>query len=237
MTISTHTTLDAADIAISQMYYEQQIPYLKYVPKEISRPADLHELKTSPREKPKEATRLYRTIRNKFLFNLDKMLTEAVENMEEFSDEIIKILSDKESKKGLQDVITKVRSTKDNLNRILIQYDKLTWFKDPNLISTIKFHEKLFDIFMGKVEESLDCKIDLKKIKKVVKAGTIDKEYIKSIMVIVFQPLLAYGAIYASIQNDFAYIIKYHEIVSESAEVILNKNPSMKHLFIEQRLS
>ena len=62
-------------------------------------------------------------------------------------------------------------------------------------------------------------------------------EYIKAIIVVTFQPILTYGAIYAATQNDYEYIIKYESVLSETAEILFKDNPNLKMRFFEQELA
>lgn len=228
------SSLDFADTAISNIYYKQQAPIYHVMPRTIASQKDVLNLHTSIRNKRKEASQLYEGIKKKFLFNLDSMAESALQDIDKLNGRIIKIYSDDQTKKELKKKLTAIRNVNKDVSSFAIAYDKLTWFTDPTLISTIRFHEKLNNVFLGKAEESLEYEIDQAKIQEIVKNVKLSKEYIKSIMVITFFPILAYGAIYASINYEFSYIIHYQKAVSEAAEEIFHLNPSMKHQFFSR---
>ncbi len=231
------SSYDIADTAISQILHKKKFPYIHYLPNRIGTPNDVHKINIYGREKIKKSDELYHSIKHELLLKLDKMSSSAIQDFDDFYNKLLTSLKRGRTKKTLKKAIKAVKETKEETKPILIHYNKLAWFKDPNLIATIRFHEKLFDVFIQKAEESLDLDFSNKEIINNIRKVKIEKNYLKAIMVIMFEPLLSYGAIYAFLKNDFDYIFCYQNTVSESAEEILNKNPTMKYLFLEQTVS
>ena len=223
-----------ADVTISQVYYDKQYPVLDYLPNKIATKRDIFNVRAETRDRIKQAGSFYKKIKNRFLLKLDDMAKEAALNLRK---DIINFFSDESYTREVEQKIKELKTTKENVKQIVILYDELSWFKDPNLISTIRFHEKLHEIFMTKAEASLNVKLNSDQIKSMVDKFSVDEKYIKAVIVVTFYPLLAYGAIYASIQNDYNYIQKYLTAVSEAAEEIFNKSSSTRDLFFQQTLA
>lgn len=232
-----YATINFADAAISKVVYsEKQSKLLNYLPNQISTPNDVLKIKISSRQKIKESSKLYRMIKNDILFRLDQIMNNASLDFEKNFKKTMDALTDKNKRKFIQDTINEVRLSSEKITKFVIQYNDLSWFKDPNLISTIRFHEKLNKTFLSKAVESLDYDINSPEVTKEIKKFILNKDYVKAIIVILFQPLLSYGALYASLNHDYEYIFKYNKIVSEAAESVFYLNPSMKHIFFEQKI-
>jgi len=241
MQMHEYVTYDFLDVAISKVIYtEKQSKWLNYLPSHISKANDIHKITFSERDKIKESAKLYKSIKNTILFGLDDILADASKDFDKYFDKSIKLLTDKKVNKFIQDTIKDLKHVSGNVRKFVIEYDKLSWFRDPNLIATICFHEKLNDAFLSKAFDSLESNqytyLDLEQLKNEVGKIISDASYIKSIIVILFQPLLTYGAIYASLNHDYEYIFKYNKVVSEAAECLFYLNPSMKHIFFEQKI-
>jgi len=228
---------DATNMAMSQIYQEQQSEILNKIPKKIEYRKDVYEIKTRIRDKPKGASKLYKLIKKDILLRLDGIEEEFTESIKKSNDKIIKFLNEKKTKNGIKETIKTTKESREQIHELIIHYNKFSWFKDSNLLSTIRFHEKLNEIFLSKAEESLQYDIDKSKIEQVVKNMIKHPEYIKAIIAVTLQPILTYGAIYAATQNDYEYIIKYESVVSETAEILFNDNPNLKMRFLKQELA
>jgi len=224
---------DATNMAMTRYYNDEQTKILNRIPKQIGYRKDVYQVKTTSREKPKGATKIYSMIKKNFLFKLDQIEQESTKNIKRFNKKIIEYLLEKESRNDIKTTITTTRKSREKVHEIVILYDKFTWFKDSNLLSTIRFHEKLNEIFMARAEESLKYDIDKSKIEDIVNELVKHPDYIKAVIIVTFQPVLSYGAIFASIRNDYEYIIKYESLVSEAAEVLFNSNPTLKMQFFQ----
>ena len=228
---------DATNVAMSQIYHEQQSEILDKIPKKIEYRKDVYEIKTKIRDKPKGASKLFNYIKKDILLRLDEIEEEFSESIKRSNDKIIKFLKEKKTKNGIRATIKTTKESREQIHELIIHYNKFSWFKDSNLLSTIRFHEKLNETFLSKAEESLYYDIDKSKIEQVVNNMIKHPGYIKAIIVVTLQPVLAYGAIYAATQNDYEYIIKYESVVSETAEILFNDNPNLKMRFLKQELA
>jgi len=228
---------NATNIAMSQIYQQKQSEILNKIPEKIEYRKDIYEIKTKVRDKPKGASKLYTIIKNDFLLKIDEIEEKSTKSIKKMTNKIFKILNEKKTKNGIKETIKTTKDSKKYVHDLIIHYNKFTWFKDSNLLSTIRFHEKLNEIFLSKAEESLNYNIDETKIEQVIKNLVERPEYIKAIIVVTFQPVLAYGAIYAATQNDYEYIIKYENLVSETAEVLFKDNLDLKMRFFKQELA
>jgi len=228
---------DATNMAIAQIYHDEQSNIINRIPKKIGYHKDIYNVKARERNKPKGAARLYSIIKKDVLFKIDQISKSSTGDTKELSKKIIDYLSKKSSKSEIKDTIKNARKSKDTVHELIILYDELTWFSDSNLLSTIRFHEKLNEIFLSKAEESLNYVIDKSKIEDVLKDLIKHPEYIKALITITLQPALSYGAIYASTQNDYEYIIKYESIVSEAAEILFQYDPALKMRFFQHVLA
>lgn len=228
---------DATNLAMSEIYQEQQSDILSKIPKKIGHRKDVYEIKNILRNKPKGASKLYKIIKQDFLMNLDEIEKGSTKSIKKLKNQIIKILKEKKTKNGIKKTIKTTKETREKIKELIVHYNKLSWFKDSNLLSTIRFHEKLNEMFLSNAEESLSEDIDNFKIEKALESMLEKPEYIKAIIVVTFQPILTYGAIYAATQNDYEYIIKYESIISETAQILFNNNPSLKIRFFEQELT
>jgi len=233
----TEIDFDATNYSMSKIYYERQAKILDKIPKKISSNKDVYKVKTPSRDKLKSATKVYDTIKKKFLFKLDEIGTESIETKKELYNKIIDNLTQKETKLDIKQSIDITKESRKQVHEIIINYNDFTWFRDSNLLSTIRFHEKLNEIFLSKAEESLDYNIEKTKIELVVKDLLEHPDYIKALIVITFQPILAYGAIFAAIHNDYEYIIKYESVISEAAEILFYYDPNLKMRFFKQELT
>ncbi len=236
---SSHSSFDfdATNMAMSQIYQEQQSEILKKIPKKIEYRKDVYEIKTRIRDKPKGASKLFKIIKNDILLRLDEIEEEFTRSIKKSNDKIINYLKEKKTKNGIRETIKTTKKNREKIHELIIHYNKFSWFKDSNLLSTIRFHEKLNEIFLSKAEESLHCDIDNSKVEQVIKDMIRHPEYIKAIIVVTLQPILAYGAIYAATQNDYEYIIKYESVVSETAEKLFSDNPNLKIRFLQLELA
>ena len=71
------------------------------------------------------------------------------------TNQIIDFLNEKKTKNGIKETIKTNRESREQVHELIIYYNEFSWFKDSNLLSTIRFHEKLNEIFLSKAEESL----------------------------------------------------------------------------------
>jgi hypothetical protein len=228
-----YSSLDFADTVISNIYYKEQAPILNTMPRSIANRQDVLKLNISSRTKIREAAQLYEYIKREILLNLDEMANLTSEKTNKINKKIVELFSNKYTKNEFKNKLKELKTVNDEVSRFVIMYDQLSWFRDPNLLSTIRFHEKLNNVFLSKAEESLEYDISREKIENLVNNITINEKYLKSIIVITLFPILAYGAIYASLNYDFAYILNYQKAVSKAAEDIFFLNPSMKEIFFE----
>lgn len=231
-----YSSIDFADIALTEVYNDKQELWLQYLPNEIKRRKDVRNINSIDRDKIKKASQLYKVIKDEFLFNLENISSSADKDFKKYFQQSAKLTTDKKTKELMKKVIEEFHSTRKDVNKEVIAYDNLKWFRDPTLLSTIHFHEKLNNVFLNKANDSLKLSLDEEELKKTLDNIVIDKEYIKAIVVIIFQPLLTWAAIYAALTSDYSYILRYNEVVSESAETIFYRNPSMKYLFFENKI-
>jgi hypothetical protein len=233
MTLTQSLSLDATQFAVSQIYNERQKIYLDYMPQTIEYRADIYNVKYSTRNKLKGASKLYSTIKNKFLLQLDTYVEEFLKDTDALNEKIIEYIHNENSKKMIKKTINNVKQGKENVHDLVILYDEFTWFKDPHLLSAIRIHEKLNEIFLSQAEQGINKKIEETRIKDSIKQISAHPKYIKAICVITFQPILTYGAIYASVKQDYEYIIAYERLVSEAAEEIFKNAPNLKSQFFQ----
>lgn len=231
------THYQITDAAMSKVIDSKQSPILEKIPNKIGDYQDIYRVKTKSRNKPKSAAILYKKIKEDFLFKLDEMLEFSSKDIQKIKNILSEYLSDKTKKKDIKASIKTVKKSKESVDRLVIQYDKFSWFKDPNLLSTIRFHQKLNEISLSRAEKSLEYHFDKSKIDQYLEEALSHPEYIKAIIVVTFQPILTYGAIYASTKFDYDYIIKYESIVSEAAEKLFNANPALKTQFFSKLLA
>jgi len=232
MTLTQSLSLDATQFAVSQIYNERQKIYLDYMPQTIENRADIYNVKHGTRNKLKGASKLYSTIKNNFLLQLDTYVEEFLKDTDALNEKIIEYIQEN-SKKMIKKTINNVKQSKKNVHDLVILYDEFTWFKDPNLLSVIRIHEKLNEIFLSQAKQRINKKIEETRIKDSVKQISAHPMYIKAICVITFQPILTYGAIYASVKQDYEYIIAYERLVSEAAEELFKNAPNLKSQFFQ----
>jgi hypothetical protein len=228
---------DATNMAMSQIYQQKHSEIFDKIPKKIGNRKDIYEIKTGIRDKPRGASNLYKLIKKHILLRLDEIEEDSTKSIKNLTNQIIDFLNEKKIKNGIKETIKTNKESREQVHELIIYYNEFYWFKDSNLLSTIRFHEKLNEIFLSKAEESLQYKIDKSKIEQVIKNMIEHPEYIKAIIVVTFQPILTYGAIYAATQNDYEYIIKYESVLSETAEILFKDNPNLKMRFFEQELA
>jgi hypothetical protein len=233
MAFTNSSTINVTQLALSRIYNERQEIYLRCMPKTIGDRTDIYNVKTTTRDKPKGASKLYSAIKDKFLLQLDTYVEEFLKDTDTLNKKIVEYIHGDNSKKIVKKTLKNVKQSKENVHDFVILYDEFTWFKDPNLLSTIRIHEKLNEVFLSQTEKGLNKKIEETKIKDSVKQIATHPKYIKAIMVITFQPILTYGALYASLMHDYEYIIEYERLVSEAAEEIFKNSPNIKSQFFQ----
>jgi hypothetical protein len=205
-------------VATRQMFS----PYLQAIPKQIKMQNDLREvrhIREFGRERPDN--KLYDKTKE-ILFNLDKIANMVIENLAKMKVPQIKA----DFARYLDTDYPKLQK----VNKSFLELkDLLSWINDDYLLSTFLFHLKLSKNFIfsadvpamqdaiktGKVELALDKISDRQ----------VEIEIVKAIIVLTLDSLLIWAAFKAKMRNDYAFILRYEEQVSNSARVLARANP------------
>ncbi len=237
MLIQNDDTIKITGSALSQIYYNEQSEYTSIIPKEIKSQRDIQKIRIEKHDKIKAADQLYNKIKKEFLNNLDENIENIITNFESYQHKIIEYLSGDTSKTEIKKTIKQFQKTSRKIKPILLYYNKFKWFKDPNLLSTIRFHERLNELFLERSGISLEMTYPKGKLQKGVEQLKTNPEYLKAVVVVTLFTVYAYGALYAATRDDYEYILKYESLISEIAHTLFSNDIQLQHEFFDRILT
>lgn len=194
--------------------------YHMVMPSRIEEPLDL--LKIKRREPVRHAGAVYRFFRN-MLFE-PATIKEMVEAIRRYSDriDIEKIL---ESIDILREHHKKVFLLQLNIERAY------KTFGDELLLSTILLHADVTEAILSKIDEKV-VKYAAENAKRLIEKLCEDEGLLKTVLMILFEPFLAYSALVALRKKDYRYILRYEREVLETARIIFSFRPDIARALV-----
>jgi hypothetical protein len=108
-------------------------------------------------------------------------------------------------------------------HKVKVEVGQLNWVSDDFLLATISLHQKIAEenIFEFSPED-IDALIPaVSKIMGILKG---DKELMRAILIVALEPILVYGALIASRENDNKYVSAYQGEVLRSVRTLKRYN-------------
>jgi len=186
--------------------------YFQLFPNFIKTPRDLLKLNTKDREKWNLSHKVYETAGD-LLYTIDNKLDGFYNDIE------------KSIKTPGQ--TNRIKKNFEEYNKyhhkVKVEVGQLNWVSDDFLLATISLHQKIAEenIFEFSPED-IDALIPaVSKIMGILKG---DKELMRAILIVALEPILVYGALIASRENDNKYISAYQGEVLRSVRTLKRYN-------------